>query len=91
MIDTGSIKTGNTKGDAEMNKTTNITTIIEERNARIESKNAKIEKIAAQYRKLQDMMTCRQVSNAIDACIRELVILTGFDKYQVTAIYKVRG
>ena len=74
-----------------MNKQANITEIIEARNARIESKNAKIEKVAAQYRKLQNMMTCRQVTYAIENCIRELAELTGFETYQVRSIYKVRG
>ena len=67
------------------------TQTIEAKIAARQARDAKIEKVAAQYRKLQNMMTCRQVTYAIENCVRELADLTGFDKYQVTAIYKVRG
>ena len=56
----------------------------------IQTRNEKIEEVAAQYRKLQNMMTCREVSYRISICIEQLVELTGFNKYEVMAIYADR-
>ena len=63
----------NNNGGKEMNKA---------------QRNEKIEMVAANYRKLQNMTTCREVTYRINICIEQLVELTGFNKWEVMAIYE---